>query len=366
MAIDGIIFDLDGTLIDTNGMHARAWAQTLKEFGYGVGRDRVEFEIGKGGSMLVPFLVGDEAEERVGDDMRDRHGELYAGLVETEGVRVYPRVKELLQMCRERGLKIAIATASKEEHLESVVEAAGLDLSRADAVVTDSDVKLSKPEPDVVLAAARKLRLAHGQCMMVGDTPYDGVAANRAGVVPVAVMTGVHSVDALRRSGMRGFFDDAADLLERLDEALDIASPGEGRLTDAFVEGLVRALVEETRASASKDAALLATSTGEIIAHATTDRRALRSAPLAVLLDNEAAVRGARDLILVSLREPDRMSLAAAVEVGIDTIVFSLDDYERGAVEEIPGPLRERYRQPRILRRILADEISAQMQKNSA
>ena len=350
MALDGIIFDLDGTLIDTNGMHARVWARTLKEFGYGVGRDRVEIEIGKGGSMLVPFLVGEEAEERVGEEMRERHGELYAELVETEGVRVYPGVKELLQTCRERGLKIAIATASKEEHLKAVVEAAGLDLGLADAVVTDSDVEASKPEPDVVIAAARKLKLAVGQCMMVGDTPYDGIASNRAGVTVVAVMTGVHSQDTLRRSGMRGFFDDAADLLARLDEALAIASPGEGRLTTAFVEGLVKTLAEGVDLNPSVDAALLTTGTGEIVGRAVTDHAALMHAPLAVLLENEKAIRERDDLILVSLREPCRMCLGAAVEAGIDTIIYSTDDDERGAVEEIPGPLREGYRQPRILR----------------
>lgn len=219
--LDALIFDLDGTLVDTNGMHARAWSAVFARHGFEVPPERVIVEIGKGGELLVPALVGEEAEEELGEALRDGHGEEFLRLVEREPVRVFARVRDLLGAVRERGVALAVATASQRDHLERVLERAGLDLEGlADAVIDDDDVERPKPEPDVVAAAVRKLGLPADRCALVGDTPYDALAARRAGVVALGVLTGVHPEERLREAGARAVFVDPADLLGRLDDTL--------------------------------------------------------------------------------------------------------------------------------------------------
>ncbi|HEX2253389.1 MAG TPA: HAD family hydrolase, partial [Thermoanaerobaculia bacterium] len=258
MALDALLFDLDGTLIDTNGQHALAWAEAIGRFGYRIPAERVLLEIGKGGDRLVPALLGDRVEEEEGEALREAHGELFQERIAREGVKVFPGTRKLLAACRERGLRTAVATASKKEQLDEMLERAGLELDElVDAVVNDSDVDRSKPNPDVVDAAVGKLGLSAAQCAMVGDTPYDATAARRAGVVCFGVLTGAHPAAALRRAWARAVWRDAAELHERLDAALALASPGEARWSQDRLDAVMGdALGEARRAAESGEEAV--------------------------------------------------------------------------------------------------------------
>lgn len=350
MALDGVVFDLDGTLVDTNGYHAKAWKQTFEAFGYSLGLDRIIREIGKGGDMLVPMLVGEEAEAREGEAMREEHGSRYRKLVEEHGAPMFPAVRALFDEIHSRGLRIAIATASKKENLEKVMEHADVDVTTlADFVVTDTDVNRSKPHPDVVTAAVDKLGLSPAQCMFVGDTPYDARASLGAGVVCICLLTGVWEREELKEAGARAVYQDTGDLLGHLDEALHLASPGKIHLTYELLDQLMLEALEEARGAASEGempvGSLLVNGEGAIISRGRTAVRRSGS-PLAQAemeafktLDHRSQPK-ANDLILVTTLEPSMMAFGAALESGVDTIVFGLEK-EQGGKERPEYPVRD-------------------------
>ncbi len=362
MALDGIIFDLDGTLIDTNHLHTRAWAIAFEKFGYHLGEDRISLEIGKGGSMLVPTLVGDEAEAQHGDELRDVHGKEYRKLIK-DGVGKFPAVEDLMAACRDRGLRIAVATASKQENLEKVIAAAELDLdSLADEVVTDTDVEKSKPHADVVVAAYEKLGLGPGQCVMIGDTPYDAQAAAGGGVACIGLMTGVHGEDAMRAAGVRGLYQDAADLHVNLDEALANASPGEGSLTPSFLDELMSEAIDVARSGMAAgdvaSGAVLARSDGTIIE--TSRSMAQQGGPLAhavvtLLVDAGASLFDHDDLVLATTHPLCMMCMGAVIEARIDTIAVALAVPDDRMIMQ--GMRRNRH--PRIIRGVRRDDVKA-------
>ena len=142
---------------------------------------------------------------------------------------VFPQVAELLSTLHERGLQVALATSAKKEYLEAIEKSAGVELQTlADVVITSDDAKNSKPAPDLINAALEKLGLAPAQCVMVGDTPHDAEASKRAGVACLGVLTGGHTAQTLLDAGACNVWNDAADLLAHLDEAV----PGNGSTQD--------------------------------------------------------------------------------------------------------------------------------------
>ena len=188
MALSALIFDLDGTLLDTNDAHVESWVRAFDRLGYKVFPDRVGPEIGKGGDNLVPSILGDDAEARDGERLREAATEEFLKIAKERRFALYPKVEELLDSLRGRGLRLALATSSSTTNLDAMFESAGVDLrDRFDVVVTKSDVETSKPAPDVILAALGKLGLSPAQCAMIGDTPFDAISARRAGVVTLGV-----------------------------------------------------------------------------------------------------------------------------------------------------------------------------------
>ena len=221
----GMIFDIDGTLVDTNPAHVEAWRRAFKRFGYDVPTERIVVEIGKGGDKLVPSILGEEAEKRRGDALRRAQKEEFLAIARREHFRVFPGVRELFRALKNRGIRTGLATSSDDKHLDATLASAGIDLrSMADVVGTKSDAGASKPDPDVVVAAVEKLGLSPAQCAMVGDTVYDAQACQAAGVVFTGVLSGGSSEAALLEAGARAVFRDVAHLLVELDRALEIVS----------------------------------------------------------------------------------------------------------------------------------------------
>lgn len=221
----GLIFDLDGTLVDTNPTHVEAWRRALQRFGFEVPRERIEIEIGKGGDKLVPSVLGAENEKRLGEALRKTQKEEFLTLAEEAHFRVFPGAIEILEELAGRGVRRALATSSDDKHLKATFESAGVDFATlVDVVVTKSDADASKPDPDIVEAAARKLDLTPPECAMVGDTIYDGEACAAAGVPFLGVLSGGTPAEELLAAGAVAVWRDTAHLLDELDHALDLAA----------------------------------------------------------------------------------------------------------------------------------------------
>jgi phosphoglycolate phosphatase-like HAD superfamily hydrolase len=225
MTITGLIFDVDGTLVDTNPAHVEAWHRAFQRLGFEVSRERIVPEIGKGGDKLVPSVLDPALEESLGDALRAAQKQEFFAVAEREHFRVFPGTEEILAVCRDRGIRTAVATSSNDKHLDATLASAGLDLRPlVDAVVTKSDADASKPSPDLVVAAVSELGIPAAICAMVGDTVYDGLACQGAGVAFLGVLTGPASEAELLEVGACGVWRDIAHLLAELDRALEIAS----------------------------------------------------------------------------------------------------------------------------------------------
>lgn len=221
----GIIFDIDGTLVDTNLAHVEAWRRAFQRLGYDVPTQRIELEIGKGGDKLVPAILGQEGEQRDGERLRKAQTQEFLAIANQERFPVFPGVPAIFEALRSRGIETALATSSDDKHLEATLASAGLDLRRsADVVVTKSSADASKPDPDIVLAAVERLGLQPSECAMVGDTVYDAQACRAAGIVFLGVLSGGTPALELLEAGAVAVWRDVAQLLDRLDEALEIAA----------------------------------------------------------------------------------------------------------------------------------------------
>ena len=205
---EAAIFDVDGTLVDSNHAHAGAFVEAFHEFGFEIPFEKARRLIGKGSDKLIPELIGryDEAiAERKKAIFRQRY---------LPALRAFACVEALLAALRSRGLKLALASSAAADELDALLEVAHAG-RYFDAKTDADDAERSKPDPDIVQAALRKLALPAGRCVMVGDTPYDAQAAHRAGVAFVGVRCGGWPDADLRRA--LGVYDDPCDLLRKLD-----------------------------------------------------------------------------------------------------------------------------------------------------
>jgi phosphoglycolate phosphatase-like HAD superfamily hydrolase/tRNA(Arg) A34 adenosine deaminase TadA len=369
MAIDAIIFDLDGTLVDTVGLHATAWRLALERAGYGVGEDRLVREIGKAGAFFVPAVLGERIEADEGDALREAHDSLYLDLVASREVRSFSCAERLLRAASERGFKTAISTGSARDGVERVIDATGLKVTDlVDVAITDADVTSGKPGPEPVFAAAERLGVAPSQCVLVGDTPFDVECARRAGAVTIGVATGAYTQEELLASGARVVYADVAELGERLDEAVRICSPGSIHLTREVLDGLMGEALGEAKIALDGGnlpvGAVVADGAGKVVARAHS-----RTETSGNFLDH-AEMRAfgklpgkvdftRRELILATTLEPCVMCYGAAMGARVETILYGLDGPSNGGVDRClpmrsPGMIP-----PRVVAGIRIDECRA-------
>jgi HAD superfamily hydrolase (TIGR01509 family) len=207
------ILDIDGTLVDTNFHHAIAWYRAFRQHEIALPIWRIHRHIGMGGDQMIAALCGDRTEEEKGDDIRDAEKVLYSELIgEVEPLR---GARELIEELKDRGHTVVLASSAKEDevdHYLDLLDARDL----ADDWTTSADVQSTKPQPDLVNAAMEKA--GTGEAVMVGDTPWDVQAAERAGIETVAVLTGGFSAAELRDAGAVAVFESIEELSEALDE----------------------------------------------------------------------------------------------------------------------------------------------------
>jgi HAD superfamily hydrolase (TIGR01509 family) len=366
MALDGFIFDLDGTLVDSNATHIEAWRRAFSHCGYTIGIDRIAVEVGKGGDSLVPAILGECADQKDGETLRKTQPREFEKLVSQSGLRVFPGARELLSAMRRKGIATALATSSGKKQIRTVEKGCGFAVSEAvDLVVNSDDIQTSKPAPDLVHAAVKNLRMTPAQTAMLGDTPYDGQACRGAGVVCLGLTCGGNRPDHLLSAGARAVWTDPADLLAHLDEALSVASPGPHHLTEDVLERLMREALAAAREGMNAGevpiGAVLARSDGSIIARGFNELNRTQNKTAHAEMVTFGRAQGkvpadVRDRLLVSTLEPCVMCLGAAMEASVDTIVYALQAPADSGTGRVTPPQSPGTLMPRIVGGLLADE----------
>lgn len=211
----GILLDMDGTLVDSNDAHARAWHRAFTDNGQPIAYDEIRQRIGMGGDNLIPALLGIEKETALGTRISERRTEIFRGEY-LPHIRPFPGVRPLLERMRASGFRLAIASSSPDQELDPLIDIAGIGDLLEKSTSAD-DAESSKPDPDIVHATLEQLDLHPDDAVMLGDTPYDIAAAGRAGLGVIAFRCGGFSDEDL--TGALAIFDGPADLLERWEES---------------------------------------------------------------------------------------------------------------------------------------------------
>jgi HAD superfamily hydrolase (TIGR01509 family) len=215
--VRGLIFDLDGTLVDTVYAHVFAWQRALDEAGMPIDGWRIHRRIGMSGGLFTR-AVGREVGRPLSDDeaeaIQRRHGELYRELLPAR--RPLPGAVEILRELREAGVVHGIATSGRRPEIDASLDA--LVVPDETVVVERGDVSRAKPEPDLFLACAERLGIAPDECYVVGDAVWDLLAARRARMLSVGLLSGGYGEDELTRAGAFRVYRDADELRGSLDE----------------------------------------------------------------------------------------------------------------------------------------------------
>ena len=212
MMIEAVIFDVDGTLVDSVDMHANAWVEAFQEFGHAVRFSDVRGQIGKGGDQLLPVFLPQREIEAHGKALETRRGEILKERYLSR-IKAFPAVRELMQRLQRSGRRILLASSAKAEELATYKQVARIE-DVVDDETSSDDAEHSKPEPDIFQAALARLgNVGPDRVLVVGDTPYDAQAAAKAGMRSIGLRCGGWPEDALRAAGCIAVYQDPADLL---------------------------------------------------------------------------------------------------------------------------------------------------------
>ncbi|HMF57526.1 MAG TPA: HAD family hydrolase [Pyrinomonadaceae bacterium] len=216
--IKAVIFDIDGTLVDSVDLHAQAWKEAFKHFGKDVPYQQVRHQIGKGGDQLMPVFLTREELEEFGEELEKYRGKIFKRDYMPR-VRAWPKVRELFERIKQDGRRIALASSAKEEELEVYKKIANIeDLVEKETSADDADK--SKPHPDIFKAAIAGLGdITPNEAIAIGDTPYDAEAAGKMRLRTIGVLCGGFQEEELSAAGCIAIFNDPADLLARYDES---------------------------------------------------------------------------------------------------------------------------------------------------
>jgi HAD superfamily hydrolase (TIGR01549 family) len=211
-AADTAIFDVDGTLVDSNYQHALAWFRAFRRYDISLPLWQLHRGIGMGGDLYVSHLAGDRVEREHGDDLREAWVEEFDTMIDE--IRPFAGTKALLAEVKKRGFRLVLASSGKSRHVETFLDLFG-GRELADAWTTSDDAEISKPAPDIVQAALDRVRGAAG--VMIGDSTWDCIAAGKLDVPTLAVRTGGFSTEELGEAGAVGVYDSLEKLLSDLD-----------------------------------------------------------------------------------------------------------------------------------------------------
>ena len=217
MPAEGALFDVDGTLIDSVDLHARAWQEAFAYFGRRVPFEEIRTQIGKGGDQLLPVFFSQDDLARRGEAIESYRSDLYKRKY-FRRVRAFGCTRELFQDLLRRGVKIALASSARADELESYEKIARVD-DLIDAETSSDDAARTKPHPDIFEAALKRIGTGKARTFAIGDTPWDAIAARRLGISCIGVLCGGFPEADLRSAGCIAIYDDPCDLLSRLDDS---------------------------------------------------------------------------------------------------------------------------------------------------
>lgn len=212
-----LIFDLDGTLIDTVYAHVFAWQRALAEAGMAIDGWRIHRRIGMSGGLFTRAVareLGRELSPAEAESLRRRHGELFVQLLPER--RPLPGAVELIRFLRSSNIVFGIATSGQRPEINASLDV--LDIGAETVVVERDSVARAKPEPDLFLACQQRLGVEVGDCYVIGDAVWDLLAARRAGMLSIGLLSGGYGEDELSRAGAFRVYRDPAELHRSLDE----------------------------------------------------------------------------------------------------------------------------------------------------
>lgn len=212
-----VIFDIDGTLLDSVDLHAKAWVEAFRHFGVETEEPEVRRQIGKGGDQLMPVFLSQERIEREGKEIETYRSDLFKREY-LDKVRPFPGVRPLFERMRQAGLTIALASSGKKDEVKHYQDLLGI-ADLVDVATSSDDADRSKPHPDIFQAAIAKLPgIAPTEMIVVGDTPYDAEAAARAGLHTIGVLCGGFPESDLKAAGCIVVLRDPKHLIEAFDD----------------------------------------------------------------------------------------------------------------------------------------------------
>jgi HAD superfamily hydrolase (TIGR01509 family) len=214
---DGVLFDLDGTLVDTGYIHTICWWEALRQYDHVVAMAAIHRAIGMGSDNLLDHILGKDHDASRDKDISSAHGFLFATWYQR--ICPLPGARDLLARCAALGLKVVIATSSPERDIKALRSA--LDADRfIDEITSASDADESKPSPDILSVALHRAGLSADQVVFVGDAVWDVVASAKLGIQCIGLECGGTSEAELRKAGAAEVWKDPADLLDHLDESV--------------------------------------------------------------------------------------------------------------------------------------------------
>lgn len=217
--IRNVIFDVDGTLVDSNKSHAESWQKAFAEYDKQIDFKAILSQIGKGGDQLMPEFLSPAEMAKFGEELEEYRNELFQKQYLPK-VKPFPKVRELFERIKQDGGRVVFASSATDKDVEEFKKITDTADLLEDATSSD-DADASKPEPDIFLAALEKLGNPPKQeTVVVGDTPYDAIAAKKAGLQIVGVTCGGWSAADLKKAGCLEIYESPADLLEKYDQSL--------------------------------------------------------------------------------------------------------------------------------------------------
>lgn len=216
--LKAVLCDLDGTLLDSNALHAEAWEKTFEHFGFKVTFDEALHQIGKGGDQLIPVFVPESDRERLQKPIEEYRKNLFHSEY-FDKVKAFPDSRELLQKMKQRGLRIAIASSASREDLERLEKIAGF-TDLVEKETSNDDAENSKPAPDIFQAALDRLGVEASDSVALGDTPWDIQAARKAGIGTIALTCGGWTEQQLRDAGAIEVYRDPSDLIQKFGQSV--------------------------------------------------------------------------------------------------------------------------------------------------